>query len=148
MRRVWLAGLVALAGCGSGGGGSSDKGGDPTAYKQSGDAICADYSAAIAKLGQPTAVSAIGPFIDKAMPILTRTVGRIEKLDPPSDLADQYAAFRDAARKTVDRAAAMRKAAEAADATEVQRLLAEAADASKRRVGLAHAAGLEACAKL
>lgn len=143
MRRGLVVGLVALAGCGGGA-----KGGDSAAYRKAGDAICSDYAAAIAKLGQPTAVAAIGPFIEKAMPILTRTVDRLGRLNPPSDLADEYAAFRDAARQTVDRAAAMRKAAGAADGTEVQRLLAAAAQASKRRVDLAHAAGLEACAKL
>lgn len=143
MKRVLAVGLVALAGCGGG-----DEGGDPEAYRTAGDAICSDYQAAIAKLGQPTKVTEIGPFIAKALPVLTRTVGRIEKLDPPGDLRDEYDEFRDAARQTVERAQAIRKAAESADSDEVQRLLAEATKATERRVELARDAGLEACAEL
>ena len=137
------AAALLLAGCGGG-----DKGGDKAAYQRAGDRICASYKTAIAKLGQPQQVSEIGPFITSAMPILRRTVGQIEKLDPPSDLRDQYATFREAARQAVDRAEATQKAAEAADSAEVQRLLGEAARASARRKGLARAAGLQACANL
>lgn len=136
--------LAGLAGCGGGG----DKGGDPAAYRKAGDAICTDYQAAIAKLGQPAKLTEIGPYIEKALPVLTSTVERIGRLDPPSDLRDEYETFRDAARQTVDRAEALRKAAGEANADEVQRLLDEAAQASRRRVGLARDAGLEACAQI
>ncbi|MFL5846294.1 MAG: hypothetical protein ACJ762_16530 [Solirubrobacteraceae bacterium] len=142
MRRALLVGLVALAGCGG------DDGGDPAVYEKAGNAICTDYSAAIAKLGQPTHVKDLGPYIEKALPVLRDTVKRIDGLDPPGDKADAFATFRDAADKTVARAEALRAAAEKADSGEVQRLLAEANEASDRRKSLAQDAGLEACAKL
>ena len=145
MRRAGLLALVVLAGCGGGGGGA---GGDRATYERDGDAICRDYRTAIARLGQPLKVSELGPYITKAMPVLTRTVARIEKLDPPSDLADEFATFRDAARETMGRARALRAAASKADGPEVQRLLKEAAAASTRRKGLAQAAGLKECASL
>jgi hypothetical protein len=139
-----LLSLVVMAGCGGG----DEKGGDPAAYRTTGDKICTDYQAAISKLGQPKGLTQIGPYIAKALPVLTRTVDRIEKLDPPGDLRDAYETFRDAARKTVDRAQALRTAAEDADADTVQRLLAEAAEASAKRKELAADAGLEACAEI
>jgi hypothetical protein len=142
VRRAGLVALVVLAGCGG------DDGGDRATYEKDGQAICTDYRTAIARLGQPTTVQQIGPYLAKAMPVLSRTVGRIERLDPPSDLAEEFEAFRDAARQTVGRARALRAAAEQADAPEVQRLLKEAAQASRRRVGLARAAGLEECARI
>lgn len=143
-RAAGLLALVVLAGCGGGNGG----GGDRATYQRDGDAICRDYRTAIARLGQPLKVSEVGPYITKAMPVLTRTVTRIERLDPPSDLAGAYATFRDAAHETVGRARALRDAAGKADAPEVQRLLKEAAAASQRRQGLAEAAGLKECASL
>jgi GAF domain-containing protein len=143
MRRLLAVGLVTLAGCGGDG-----EGGDAGAYRSSGDAICTDYRAAIAKLGAPTKVTEIGPYIEKALPVLTRTVARVEKLDPPSDLRDAFETFRDAAGQTLQRAEALRDAAQAADADEVQRLLAEATAATERRKDLARAAGLDACADL
>jgi hypothetical protein len=138
-----LAAATLAAGCGGG-----DKGGDKAKYVRAGNAICARYSKDIAKLGQPTTLGEIGPYITKAMPIVSRTVGEIAKLDPPGDLKDAYETFRDAAQQTLDRATKLRNAADAGDGEQVRTLLREATAASKRRVGLARAAGLETCAKL
>lgn len=144
MKRAGVVALAALAGCGGGEG----EGGDPKTYRTTGDAICRDYQAAIGKLGQPAKVTEIGPYIEKALPVLTRTVARIEKLDPPGELGEEFAEFREAARATVGRAEAIRAAAAGSDGDEVQRLLAEAAKASERRRTLAGDAGLEACAEI
>lgn len=144
-RAIAVAALAALLPAGCGGG---DPGGDPDKYAKDGDAICADYRVAIARLGQPTRLSEIGPYISDAMPVLTRTVARIERLDPPGDLRDAYDEFRDAARQTVDRAKALRDAASRADSDEVQRLLKEASAASQKRKALAESAGLKECASL
>lgn len=142
MRRAVLVTLVLLAGCGG------DEGGDPAAYERDGTTICTEYEAAIDKLGQPTQVEEVGPYIAQALPLLTRAVERIEKLEPPGDRSEEYEAFRDAARQTVDRATALRSAAEAADAEGVQALLREATQAGERRADLAREAGLDACADI
>ena len=138
-----LATAALLAGCGgSGNGAGKDK------YVKAGDAICAGYQAAIAKLGQPSTLGEVGPFITKALPVLQKTVTALGRLKPPDDLSDEYAKFIDAARQAAGRATALRDAALKSDAAEVQRLLREAVAASKARVPLAHAAGLETCAKI
>jgi len=142
MRRAALAVLLLVVGCGGA------NGGDRTKYVHAGNRICSDYDTAIGKLGQPTALGEIGPYIGKALPVLTRAVDRLHRLDPPADLAGRYATFMDAATATLDRAKALRAAAGRADAAEVQRLLKEATRAGRARVGLARAAGLEACAKV
>lgn len=142
MKRATLAALVILVGCGG------DEGGDPQVYEKAGAAICSDYATAIGELGQPTQADEIGAYIAQALPVLTRAVERIEKLDPPSERRDEFEAFRSAARQTVDRATALRAAAEAADADRVQGLLAEATRAREPRAQLARSAGLEACADL
>lgn len=128
--------------------GSEEQGGDPKIYRTTGEAICRDYRAAIGKLGQPSKVTDIGPYIERALPVFARTVARIEKLDPPGDLRDAFAEFRDAVRAAVARAEAIRAAAAGSDGDEVQRLLAEAAKASERRRVLAGDAGLKACAEI
>jgi hypothetical protein len=140
-RAAALVCLAFVAGCG-------DEGGDKATYVKAGDEICTAYANDIAKLGQPDTLTEIGPYVTKAMPVLQRAVGRLEKLDPPSDLRDAYDKFRDTARATVDRADRLREAAAAGDSVEVESLLAEAAKASAARAGLARDAGLEACAKL
>lgn len=140
-----LAGAAALllAGCGGGAGG-----GDPEAYVRDGEATCADYEAKIAKLDQPQQLRDIGVYISQATPILQDTVRRIEALDPPADLRDEYETFRAAARETLERAEALRRSAASGDSAEVERLLAEAREASARRVELARGAGLERCAQI
>ena len=140
-RAAALLCLAALAGCGS-------SGGDKGVYVKTGDEICTAYANDIAKLGQPETLDQIGPYLTKAMPILERAAGKLQKLDPPSDLQDSYEKFRDAAKATVERANRLQDAAEAGDSVEVKALLAEAAKASSDRVALAKAAGLQACAKL
>ena len=137
-----LAAAALVAGCGGG------EGGDPDAYVREGEAICTDYEAGIAELEQPKQLKDIGTYIEQAMPVLEAAVKRIEALDPPSDLEDEYETFRAASRETLDRAGALRAAADRGDSTEVERLLAEAREASARRVELARSAGLERCAQI
>lgn len=134
---------VLVAGCGSDG-----PGGDPRVYREDGEAICADYEAAIAKLPQPLQLRDIGTYIERATPILQRTVARIERLDPPNDLREEFEEFRGVAAETLDRARRLREAARRADSAEVERLLEEAREATARRVELARAAGLQTCADL
>jgi hypothetical protein len=143
VRRAALGACAAvlLAGCGSSGPHLPKD-----VYVRRADTICRRYQAAIAKLGQPTKISEIGPFIGKALPVLSRTVDQLGKLAPPEGLDSQFADFIAAARATVSRAQALRDAAAKADGASVQRLLKEAAKASARRTSLAHAADLDACA--
>jgi len=138
-RAVALAALFAV-GCGAA------RGGDPAAYRRDGEAICRDYQAAIDRLEQPQKLPEIGGYISRALPVLQRTVTRIERLDPPGDLREEFVRFRDASRATVARAEALRDAAGRADSAEVERLLAEASRAGRERGPLARAAGLAACA--
>jgi hypothetical protein len=141
-RRAGVA-LVAVlvAGCGSSGPHLSK-----AEYTSRATAICQRYQGAIVKLGQPTRITDIGPFIAKALPELTKTVDALGKLAPPESLQSEYEKFMAAARATVARAKALRDAAAAADGSEVQRLLKDAAKATSARVALADAAGLGACA--
>lgn len=132
---------VLLAGCGGGRPHLSE-----AAYQQRAGAVCGGYQSALARLGVPTKLTQIGPYITRAMPILTRTVGQLGGLDPPSARTDAFARFLAAARRTVARARSLRAAASRADAPAVQRLLGQAARASGTRARLARAAGLPGCA--
>lgn len=135
------AGAVVVAGCGSSAPHLSKR-----EFAKRGDAICRSYSAAIAKLGQPTKASELGPFIEQALPLLDRTVKRLSRLAPPAGRDSEFKRFMTAARATVTRARALRAAAQRADGTAVQRLLAQALRASGPRAAAARAAGLGSCA--
>lgn len=144
MRR-WAALVVAaavLAGCGGGSGPHLSE----AAYQQRGAAVCGHYDKAIRALGQPTKLTQIGPFITRAMPILSRTVTQLGAIHPPAARADDFGRFLAAARGTVARARSLRAAAAKADGPAVERLLKEAARATGARDRLAQRAGLPACA--
>lgn len=141
MRRAAVVLTLALAGCGSSGPHLSK-----AEYVRRADAICGRYQAAITRLGQPTKISEIGPYIAKALPALSKAVDDLGRLAPPSDLESQFRKFMGAARDTVTRAKALRAAASAADGNQVQRLLNAAAKAGSGRTALAHAAAIDGCA--
>lgn len=144
MRRAALAlsAALALAACGGGGPARLSR----ADYVRSGTAICQRYSKQIARLGQPTSIEQLGPFIARALPELSRAVAALGRLRAPQALDGQFARFLDAARRTEARARALRAAAARADGREVQRLLGEASRSSAERVALARAAALPACA--
>lgn len=131
---------VPAAGCGSSGPHQ------PRAqYERRGDAICSRYTAAIGRLGRPAKLSDLGPYITKAVPLLSRTVGQLERLAPPDGGDDAHERFLEAARATLSRARDLRAAARRADGDAVQRLLGDAAKRSGELARAARATGLDAC---
>jgi hypothetical protein len=136
-----LAGALTVAGCGDSGPPRMSK----EAYQRRGDAICTSYLDRIKKLGTPSELSEISPYIAKALPILSETVDRLGTLRPPKALDDEFESYLEAMQATRKRAIDLRNAAARADGGAVEGLLADAARAGSTTDDLARKAELEAC---
>ena len=136
-----LAGALGVAGCGDSGPPRMSK----ADYERRAGDICTSYLDRIRKLGRPTELTEISPFIAKALPILSETVDRLGTLRPPEEFDDEFGRYLDAMRATRKRAIDLRNAAARADGAAVEGLLADAARAGSTTDELARKAGLEVC---
>ena len=81
-RALVLIGVVALAGCGGGGGGRLSASG----YRSKADSICADANKKLNNLGNPTTPDELRSLMKKARPTLKNAIDDLEDLEPPKDL--------------------------------------------------------------
>lgn len=85
-----LLGILALALAACGGGGGSGSGGGTALsaadFRQQADAICAKYEQKLNDIGQPTSVSELGAFVDKAVPLIEQGNAELQKLEAPDEL--------------------------------------------------------------
>jgi cysteine sulfinate desulfinase/cysteine desulfurase-like protein len=111
------------------------------------DAICADYDARLARLGNPASIAELGRLAARALPIAREGVAKLRALEPPEELARDVERWLARNDENVSRIAAIGEAAQADDATRVQEI-ASAATANERRAdALARRLGLRDCAK-
>jgi hypothetical protein len=136
------AGVLAMAGCGGGGGPPRLS---EAAYTQRAEAICSSYRTRLHALGEPDQLDKIAPYLAKALPILAQTVDRLGTLRPPKRHDQAYGRFLAAMRTARKRAFALRDAAARADGAAVQQLLDQAARAGTDTEVLARRAGLPGC---
>ncbi|MBD0317174.1 MAG: hypothetical protein ICV71_01525 [Thermoleophilia bacterium] len=141
---VLAAFATATASC-SGGGGDGRLSREE--FIRRADAICTDYDARLARLGNPASIEELGKLAARALPIAREGVAKLRALEPPETLegdVDRWLARND---ENVASIAAIGDAARADDATRVQEL-ASAATANERKAdALARRLGLRACAK-
>ena len=82
MRHALLAfAVLALAGCGGGGGRLS-----AGEYRSKADAICADANAKLKTIGNPSSPAELRSLLKKARPTLKNAIDKLEALEPPKDL--------------------------------------------------------------
>jgi hypothetical protein len=76
--------LLAACGGGSGGGGSTSL--SAVDFRKQADAVCAKYEQKLNDIGQPTSLSELGDFVDKAVPLIEQGNTELQKLQPPDEL--------------------------------------------------------------
>ncbi len=139
-----LAAVAVSAGCADGG---DDGRLSREEFIRRADAICADYDARLARLGNPASIEELGGLAARALPIAREGVRKLRALRPPADLerdVDRWLARND---ENVANIEAIGAAARASDETRVQEI-ASAANANEREAdALAGRLGLRACAK-
>jgi hypothetical protein len=140
-----LVGALALgaAGCGSG-----DDGGErlsKTAFIRQADAACTKYEARLDALGQPTNVTELRAFADKALPIAKDGREELGKLKPPAELEDTYDAWLEQGDEAIDIVERLREAAADGDQAEIQEIAQDAQRADAEANRLAEQIGFEQC---
>jgi hypothetical protein len=78
-----------LVACGGGSGGGASTGGTSLSaadFRKQADAVCAKYEQKLNDIGQPTSVSELGDFVDKAVPLIEQGNTELQKLQPPDEL--------------------------------------------------------------
>jgi hypothetical protein len=85
---------LVLAACGGGSGGGSSTGGGASLsaadFREQADGICAKYEQKLNDIGQPTSVSELGTFVDKAVPLIEQGNTELQKLQPPAALQSDW----------------------------------------------------------
>jgi hypothetical protein len=137
-----MVALVAVPGCG---GGDSGERLSKAEFIRRADAVCSKYEARLDALGQPTNVSELQTFADKALPIAKDGREELGALKPPSDLQDTYDAWLEQGDEAIEIVERLRDAAADNDQAEIQQIAqdAERADAEANR--LAEQIGFAQC---
>ncbi|HEY3070265.1 MAG TPA: hypothetical protein VGJ34_08110 [Gaiellaceae bacterium] len=137
---------LALAACGGGGGGGArGESLTPAEFRQQADAICAEFEGKLNDLGSPSSVDELAEFVDKAVPIIEEGNDRLQALEPPDELADDWNKAMALQDKNLDLTHDLQDAIHASDDAKMQELVAklDASDAESTR--LARKIGLENC---
>jgi transcriptional regulator of aromatic amino acid metabolism len=141
--------VLVLAACGGGSGGGSSTGGGTSVsaadFRKQADAICAKYEEKLNDIGQPTSVSELGDFVDKAVPLIEQGNTELQKLQPPDELQadwDRAMAIQDEnLQKTRDLQDAVHKNDQAA----MQKLFTDLGSNQAESQRLATKIGLQNC---
>jgi hypothetical protein len=111
------------------------------------DAICVDYDARLARLGNPASIEELGRLARRALPIAREAVGKLRALRPPQELQRDVDRWLARNEDNVANIQAIGEAARAGDETRVQEI-ASAASANEREAdSLARQLGLRDCAR-
>lgn len=137
------AGALMLAGCG--GGGDSGERLPNAEFVAQADAICRKYEARLDALGQPTNVTELRAFADKALPIAKDGRDELDDLNPPEDLEDTYDAWLEQGDQAIEIVERLRDAAAESDQAEIGRIAADAQRTDAEANRLAGELGFEQC---
>jgi hypothetical protein len=136
---------VALAVPGCGGGGDGGERLSKSEFIRRADAVCGKYEARLDALGQPTNVSELRSFADKALPIAKDGREELGKLRPPAELEDTYDAWLAQGDEAIDIVERLREAAADGDEAEIQEIAQDAQRADAEANRLAGEIGFEQC---
>jgi hypothetical protein len=141
--------VLALAACG-GGSGSSGGGGTGTTlsaadFRQQADAICAKYEAKLNDIGQPTSLSELGGFVDKAVPIIEQGNGELQQLQPPEELKADWDRAMTIQNENLQKTRDLQDAAHKNDQAAMQKLFTELGSNQAESQRLANNIGLKNC---
>ena len=138
---VLAAGALLVPACGGGG----DEGLSREELISRGDAICEEYDQRTADVEAPQDLDDVERFVGETRPLIREGVDELKELEPPAELADDYAAWIDRNEENLGLLDDLEAAAAAGDQAQVRQVLTEAQEAGARTDRLAREMGFEEC---
>jgi hypothetical protein len=138
-----VAVAAALAGCGGGGGGGT--GLSAAEFRQQADAICAEFEQKLNALGTPSSLDQLGEFVDKAIGIIEDGNDKLQALEPPTELADDWDRAMEIQDKNLELTHQLQDALNDEDDARIQELLSQLDTSDAESTRLAQNMGLENC---
>ena len=137
---IVAVGVAVLAACGGDEGGLS-----AGELRRQADAICADAEKKVDAVPEPRSVDDVETYFDRVIPIVRDQTSRLQELDPPEDLQEDWDRAMDLNEETLEAAEEAQQAAEDGDADEVQKALDRAGKNEEELDRLAARLGLKTC---
>lgn len=139
MRRILLATLLAVAGCGG------EERLSRAEFLRQADAICANYERRLDAIEEPRALRDVPRFIERGVPLARKELAELEKLRPPAEDEAKVERLLAQVRKTISELEHLGEAAAARDRAAAQAAAARVEEASDRAAKLAQRYGLDEC---
>jgi hypothetical protein len=134
--------VLALAACGGG-----DDGDQLTAdeFRQQADAICGEFEGRLDELGTPESLDDLQGYVDDAVPILEEGTNRLDELQPPDELEEDWNRAMEVNREQLDNVREVQDAVADGDQARVAELLQQSDEAREESNQLAADLGLTEC---
>jgi hypothetical protein len=143
---IALAALAA-AGCGGGGGDGGDRL-SAAEFRETADAICAEYDQKIQELGEPESLEDLNRFIERAIPIIEEGFNKLDELQPPEELEADWNRAMDINSENLQLTRDLQAAAESGNEARVQEILQQAGQNEEETDRLARELGLQRCGEV
>ena len=134
--------LLALAACGGGDGGDQLTADE---FRQQADAICGEFEGRLDDLGTPESLDDLQGYVDDAVPILEEGTNRLDELQPPDELEEDWNRAMEINREQLDNVRELLDAVADGDQASVAELLQQSDEAREESNQLAADLGLTEC---
>ena len=134
--------LLALAACGGGDGGDQLTADE---FRQQADAICGEFEGRLDDLGTPESLDDLQGYVDDAVPILEEGTNRLDELQPPDELEEDWNRAMEINREQLDNVRELQDAVADGDQARVAELLQQSDEAREESNQLAADLGLTEC---
>jgi hypothetical protein len=137
-----VAAVAMLPACGGDGGGGQLSAAE---FRTQADKICADAQTEFEAVEQPQSEEELTEYLQKVVPILRDQVEKLDDLNPPDELQEDWDRAIELNRESLEKAEEAQQAAEDGDQQRVQEILEEADTNEEELDQLAQDLGLQTC---
>jgi hypothetical protein len=134
--------VLALAACGGGDGGDQLTADE---FRQQADAICGEFEGRLDELGTPESLDDLQGYVDDAVPILEEGTNRLDELQPPDELEEDWNRAMEVNRDQLDNVRELQDAVADGDQARVAELLQQSDEVREESNQLAADLGLTEC---
>jgi hypothetical protein len=145
IRLALLASVVTLLLAACGGGSDKDHALTADQFRQQADSICRQYEDKVKALGSPSSLDELGDYVDQVIPIIEEGNGKLDDLQPPAELADDWGRAMKLQDQNLGVAKDLQQAIRDQDPAKVQELIQRLDETDAKSNEIARGIGLEDC---